>query len=122
MLIYDGECDFCERWVARIKQRDTEDRIEYVPAQTVPDGMFAAADRARFAEAVHFLDTDRVLSWGAHTVPRILKYLPRQRKWLWIFRWSGVIWVADLIYRRVARRRHCFGRVIRPDRPPTPVS
>lgn len=112
-LIYDGDCDFCSRWVEKVKKRDTDQRIEYVPAQTVTDGEFSAADRARFKEAVHFLDTEGILSWGAYTIPHVLKYLPKQRKWLCFFRLSGVLWIADVIYRRVARKRHCFRRVVK---------
>ena len=109
-LIYDGDCDFCSRWVEKVKRRDAGQRIEFVPSQSIPDGEFSAADRARFKEAVHFLDTDGILSWGAHTLPHMLKYLPNHRKWRWFFRLSGVLWVAERIYRWTARRRHCFGR------------
>jgi predicted DCC family thiol-disulfide oxidoreductase YuxK len=108
-LIYDGDCGFCSRMVEKVRKYDTENRIVYSPFQSIPDGAYTAADRARFKQAVHFLDEDRILSWGGHTLPHIMKYLPRWRKWAWFFNLSGILWFASLFYDRVARKRHLYG-------------
>lgn len=108
-LIYDGECGFCADIVEKVRKRDTEQRIEYVPFQSVPDGAYSATDRARFSQAVHFLDTDGILSWGGHTLPHVMRHLPACRKWVWLFRSSGLMWFAAFFYNRIARKRHLYG-------------
>ncbi len=105
-LIYDGECGFCSRSAEKVRKRDTDHRIEYVPYQSIRDGEYTAADRARFQTAVHFLDEDGVISWGGYVLPHVMRYLPRWRRWAWVFRLNGVLWFAARIYQRTARNRH----------------
>jgi predicted DCC family thiol-disulfide oxidoreductase YuxK len=30
-VIYDGQCNFCKRWIGRLRKADTEHRFEMVP-------------------------------------------------------------------------------------------
>ena len=108
-LIYDGECGYCSRTVEKVRKYDTDHRIEYSPYQSIPVGEYTAADRARFREAVHFVDRDGVISWGGYILPHVMEYLPRWRKWAWFFRLNGVLWFAARIYTHTARKRHLLG-------------
>ena len=74
MLIYDGDCAFCRRWIARW-QKATGDRIAYCEYQKV-EAHFPEISRADFEQAVQLIEPDgRVLS-GADAVFRIFDFAP----------------------------------------------
>ena len=52
VLIYDGECNFCVRWVGRLKHM-TKDRVEYLPSQEVCERFPLRAMNIRFNGSVH---------------------------------------------------------------------
>ena len=64
MLIYDGDCNFCMRWVGRLKYM-TKDRVEYLPFQVV---------RERFSQIPHE-DYKNSIQW----VDLVGKYLKVQK-------------------------------------------
>lgn len=110
VLLWDGDCGFCQRWVRRLESRDAGDRIETLKA----------TDRAKYPEllgitdhalnhAMHLaLPDGRVLA-GGRAVPEILRLLPRWRWVAWVFGIPGVAWATDRVYGWVAARRHKLG-------------
>lgn len=110
VLVYDGDCGFCRRWVDRLRRMDREGRILCVAAAErdqvagLPD-----LDPVALARAMHLVLPDGAVRTGARAVPVILRLLPRWRWGTWVFAVPGVPWVADRVYEWVATRRHRFG-------------
>ncbi|HUG28000.1 MAG TPA: DUF393 domain-containing protein [Gemmatimonadales bacterium] len=110
VLLWDGNCGFCQRWVAQVERWDRAGRIETL----------RAADRAKYSELLRISDQDlnhamhlaipggRVLA-GGRAVPEIFRLLPGWRWLVWVFRLPGVAWVTDRVYAWVAARRHALG-------------
>ena len=110
LLLFDGDCDFCRRWIARWKQV-TGDRVEYAPFQEVGTRL-PEIPKAPFAEAVHLVEPDGRISRGGEAVFRALAYAPGHRGWLWAYRHvPGFSGLSEWCYRLVARHRPVFTRV-----------
>lgn len=104
LLIYDGDCGFCRRWVARWR-RWTGDRVAYATAEE------AAASHPeippeRFREAVVLVEPDGRVSYAAEAVARSLAVRGPGKVLLWMYRRvPGASALGEAAYRRVARRR-----------------
>ena len=79
LMVYDGDCGFCRRWVARWK-RTTAGRVEVEPYQTAQE-RFPEIPLAQFKRAVQLIDPDGSVSSGAEAVIRSLATVP-YRKWM----------------------------------------
>lgn len=110
VLLYDGNCGFCRRWVTRLRRIDRDERISFLPATeraSVPD-LPSLTDEA-LDRAMHLVLPDGTVLPGARAAPAIMKMLPGWRAFAWVFRLPGVQAVADRIYAWVATHRHRFG-------------
>jgi predicted DCC family thiol-disulfide oxidoreductase YuxK len=111
-LIFDGECRFCRRWVARWR-RQTGYRVHYVPYQKV-GGRFPQLRREDFENAIQFVNPDGSARSGADAVTRLHDY------GLWgghsfgaLLSIPPIIWILRLGYRFVARHRSFFSALER---------
>ena len=66
VLIYDGECGFCQRSV-EIGKRITGDRVHYEPSSRVPTGLPGIPPEA-FARSVQWVGSDGSTCSGAEAV------------------------------------------------------
>ena len=110
LLIYDGDCHFCRRWIARWKDA-TGERIAYCEYQKVEE-RFPESPRADFEQAVQLIELDgRVLS-GADAVFRIFDFGP-DGGWLprLLRRLPGFMPLARAAYRFIASHRTFFSRI-----------
>jgi predicted DCC family thiol-disulfide oxidoreductase YuxK len=107
-LIYDAECRFCRRWVARLKRWDRRDRIFLLPLQDPAAPDLAGLPREALRQAAHLVREDGAVCTGAWAAREVLAYLPAGWLVRIVARVPGVMALADLAYRRVARR---FGPV-----------
>jgi predicted DCC family thiol-disulfide oxidoreductase YuxK len=110
VLIFDGACPMCVRWMGRVRHWDEHDSFEYVPLQdpSVPH-RFPELDPDALATAMHLVGPDGEVWSGAAAVERILDLLPLGR-WLgWLFRLPFARPIADRVYRRVAENRSRLG-------------
>ena len=104
VFIYDGECSFCRRWIARWEMA-TAGRVDYAPYQEVSES-FPEVSNAAFAEAAHFVEADGSISCGAEAVFRLLAYAPCKRWPLLLYQnLPGTRTVCESAYRLVARHR-----------------
>ena len=104
LLIYDGECGFCRRWIARWKH-SFGDRVEVAPCQDVAS-RFPDMDPARFREAVHLREPDGTWTRGAEAVLRALAAAPGRGWPLRLYRHvPGFASVSEWVYRLVASNR-----------------
>lgn len=112
LMIYDGDCDFCGRWIVRW-QRETNSHVDYLPAQDrrVAD-QFPQLTREQLEAAVHLVTTDGSVFAGAEAVIRSLALASRARWLLRCYERSQTFArLADWSYRFVARHRQFFSAV-----------
>ena len=78
-MLWDGECDFCRRWIRRCN-RYTGDAIDYCPYQTALAD-FPLIDETACQEAVQLIMPDGSVLPAAHAV---LTALPLNNKAVWL--------------------------------------
>jgi predicted DCC family thiol-disulfide oxidoreductase YuxK len=111
LLIFDGDCGFCRRWINRWKTL-TGDRVTYAPSQEVaheyPD---IAADE--FRKSVQLIEPDGRRTSGAEAVFRTLVYGGSPG---WLRAYERSRWFAGLsefVYGIVAGNRPTFSNLTR---------
>lgn len=109
LLIFDGECTFCRRWVGRW-QRLVGDLAGAIESQQ-PElaTRFPELTRERLDAAVHLVEPDGRVSRGAEAVFRSLVGVWRAPLWAYEHL-PGCARLSELVYRCVARRRLCLAR------------
>jgi predicted DCC family thiol-disulfide oxidoreductase YuxK len=104
LLVYDGNCGFCRRWVARWR-RLTGERVEYIAWQDLGD-RHPEIPREDFAAAVHLRDSDGRWTRGAAASLGALRGVPVLGLAAWAYeRVPGFAAASEAFYRRVARNR-----------------
>jgi predicted DCC family thiol-disulfide oxidoreductase YuxK len=112
LLIWDGECHFCRRWIERWRVI-TGDEVDYAPYQEIAD-RFPDIPREQFQHSVVYIERNGQVFVGAAAVYRSLR-CRNSKKWLW---WSyqhfpGFAVVSELGYRLIARNRRFASSVTR---------
>jgi predicted DCC family thiol-disulfide oxidoreductase YuxK len=113
-MVFDGDCNFCRRWILRWQQANGE-RVEYVPFQdpTVAQ-RFPELTREQCEQAVQFIDADGHVYSAAEAVFRALAVAPCQRWPLWLYQYvPGVAPITEGLYRFVAKHRTSFSFLTR---------
>src|SRR5688572_19331279 len=112
LLIFDGDCSFCRRWIERWKNL-TGDAIEYAPYQE-------AAERAtsvppeNFGKAVHLVEPGGRITRAAEAVFRSLSLAGQKRHLLWMYEHVAPFrWIAEKAYAFIAAHRDPIDRVDR---------
>lgn len=110
VVIFDGGCGMCQRWVARLRRWDREGVLAFVPYQdpSVPQ-RFPWIPGPALAESVQVVAPDGSTWEGAGAAERLARLLPGGRPLALLFRLPLVRRMADAVYRRVAARRHRAG-------------
>jgi lipase maturation factor 1 len=106
LLVFDGDCGFCRRWIARWKTQ-TGLAVDYVPFQDESvAGRFPEIPRSDFEESVHLILPDASVSRGAEAVFRSLAEGARHRWLLGLYRRIPALAdVCELLYEEVALHR-----------------
>lgn len=106
-MVFDGECNFCRRWIARWQQ-SSGPRIEYLPFQDpAVAARFPEIPRSAFEESVQLIEPDGRVYSGAEAVFRALG-----RGQLYA-RVPALAGVSEAAYRAVARNRNVFSALTR---------
>src|SRR6476469_4805409 len=79
LMIWDGECHFCKRWIERWQQI-TAGKVDYVTYQQAAR-QFPEIPIEQFQRAVALVEPDGETFFAAEAVYRSLQYRP-SRKWL----------------------------------------
>lgn len=110
LMVFDGDCDFCRRWVSRWCMA-TGARVEYKASQDL-SGRFPEIPPDYFKSAVQLVETDGGVLSGADAVFKSLSYAPGKS---WTYRLYRIIpgfaWLSGFIYNFVARNRSFFSRL-----------
>lgn len=110
LLIFDGDCGFCRRWVAR-GQSLTGDRVEYAPSQEVA-AQFPKITAEQFKDAAWLILPDGSALSGAAAILRALQEAPGRRWLYWAYQHvSGFAGASEVCYRWVAGHRKFLSTV-----------
>jgi predicted DCC family thiol-disulfide oxidoreductase YuxK len=102
VLIFDGECGFCRRWVRRWR-RASGDRVEYLPFQDARVAeRFRDIPLASLEQAVHLVEPDGRVSSGAEAAFRLFRCAG-------VRRWPLRLYEASPLF---AKSAECFYRVV----------
>ena len=111
VIVYDGECVFCQRQIERIKRRDKQERFEYVPKQTPGlDDRFPRLAEGDFNTGMRLITPTGEIHVGADAVYQITRVLLPWRLFAWLYRVPGIHAVLRLAYSWVAARRQKLGK------------
>ncbi len=112
LMLWDGECRFCGRWIKRWRAVTGED---YLPFQdTTVAARFPEIPREEFEQAVQLVLPDGSVCAGAEAVLRALAAARRERWLLWLYRKLPVFSIlAETLYHEVAANREFLSRVDR---------
>lgn len=110
LVIFDGRCSFCRRWVERAKSI-TADALDYEEYQTAA-ARFPTIDPSAFGRAVHLIEPDGHVCRGARAVFGAL-HLGGRYRWLLAFynNVPGFAGVSEALYRLVASHREISDHV-----------
>ncbi len=110
VLIFDGDCSFCRRWVGRWKQL-TGDSIEFAPSQEAA-ARFPQIPAEAFEESVWLVEPDGKVTGAAHAVFRSLCLGGRKKYLLWGYEnVPGMAGLSEWLYTRVSHNRGTLDRV-----------
>ena len=104
LLVYDGDCTFCRRWVER-RGAAAKRHFDIESSQTAA-ARFPELAPADFEQSVQLIDIDGRVFSGAEAVLRV-RALAMSRGWL-LSAYAyvpGFAPIAEAIYRAVARHR-----------------
>jgi predicted DCC family thiol-disulfide oxidoreductase YuxK len=117
VVLWDGECGFCRRWIDHWKDR-VPDEVGFVPFQDVAGARLHewGIDEVDLEEAMHFVDANGRTFRGAEAVFELLRGAEDLR-----YRVAAALYrhveafrlLADAAYRFVANRRVLAARVTR---------
>ncbi|MFQ6044796.1 MAG: thiol-disulfide oxidoreductase DCC family protein [Gemmatimonadales bacterium] len=74
-LIYNGQCGFCLKWVARVERWDRDREIRLLPLQDAEAELISGRSRDALHEAVHFVRPDGAVFAGARAARELFRYL-----------------------------------------------
>ncbi len=106
LLVFDGDCGFCRRWIARW-QSATGDAVDYLPFQDETIGVrFPEIPRQSFERAVQLILPDGSVLSAARAVLRALALGGAARWLLWCYEeFPSFAGLAEWGYKQVAAHR-----------------
>ena len=110
ILVYDGHCSFCRRWVARIARMDRSDTFELVARQT--DGLtkrFPRLVEGDFDTGMRLITPDDAIHVGADAAYQIVRRLRYLRRIAWLYHVPGIHWLTRTVYAWIAANRQSLG-------------
>ncbi len=105
-LVYDGDCSFCRRWVARIARRDPGGTFEFVARQT--DGLtkrFPKLAEGDFDTGMRLITPDGAIHVGADAAYQVARRLRTWQRIAWLYHVPGIHWLTRTVYAWVAANR-----------------
>ena len=105
-LVYDGECEFCERLARWVERKDVERRVDVRPNQEERHVARVGLSREEVARAAWAVEPGGAKFEGAAAINRVLRELGYGWPLLGsLYLVAPFKWVEDRYYARVARKR-----------------
>lgn len=112
LLIWDGECHFCRRWVERWRDI-TGDAVDYETSQNAA-AKFAEIPAEQFRKSVIYINGEGEVFFGAEAVYRVLRCRGSRALLAWSYdNVPGFAAISETAYRIVARNRKAFSTLTR---------
>ena len=116
LMVYDGECGFCMKWIRRW-ERTTGEAVEYDSLQATSPH-YPEIPRASFEHEVKLITTDGRVYGGAEAVFRSLNLgahpgIVARLAWSMYRRVPGFAAATEFGYRLVAQHRSFFSAITR---------
>ena len=105
-LVFDGDCSFCRRWVARIARRDPSGTFEFLPRQT--EGLtkrFPRLAEGDFNTGMRLITPDDAIHVGADAAYQIARRLRYWHRVAWLYHVPGIHWLTRSGYAWIAAHR-----------------
>ncbi len=104
LLIFDGDCSFCRRWITRW-QHLTHDKIDYEPSQTAA-ARFPQIPPEEFGKSVFLVEPDGTNTRSAEAVFKSLALAGQYRSFNWLYQHAPPFaLLTEILYGLVARHR-----------------
>ena len=104
LVVYDGSCGFCRRWVTRLQAWDRHGRLDYLPLQDPEAETVTGHPRSALELAAHVVLPSGVVARGAAGFRALCLYLPWGRLPHALLSAPGALPLAERTYRWIARR------------------
>jgi predicted DCC family thiol-disulfide oxidoreductase YuxK len=112
LLIYDGDCGFCNYWVRYWRQL-TGDRVAYAPYQEVAE-QYPEIPIAAFENAIQYIAPDGKIATSAEASFLTLSHARGKGFWLALYRkLPGFAGISERAYAFIAAHRPAFHRLSR---------
>ena len=108
-IVFDGDCSFCRRWVARIARRDVSGTFELVARQT--EGLtqrFPKLAAGDFNTGLRLITPDDTIHIGADAAYQIVLRLRYWRRIAWWYHVPGIHWLTRTVYAWIAAHRQAL--------------
>ena len=106
VVLYDGTCGMCTGWAEWLRKRDSQGRIDFIPAQDERASVISGKSLEEMMSAMHWVGADGRVVAGAAAVCDAVAYVDGVRWPSRIVRLPVVRIVAEFVYRVVARYRY----------------
>lgn len=104
LVVYHDGCEFCRRWVRRLRRWDRHHRLTFLPLQDAQAPAIAGVSREVLEEAAHVVMPSGRVYAGAEAFRAIAPLLPGGILPHLLLRVPGALPLADRVYRWIARR------------------
>src|SRR5205814_2082523 len=112
VLIWDGECLFCRRWIERWREITLDD-VDYETSQQIGN-RFPEIPREQFERSVILVDENGYVRFGAEAVVRSLRCRSSKRWLAWsYYHVPGFAPFSEVCYRVIASNRRFFSAITR---------
>ena len=112
-VLYDGSCSLCRASVARARQFDKRQRVEFLDLHDpVAQERFPQIDRDVAMRWMQAVDARGHVWSGAEAWARVGLRLPGWNLLAWVLLLPGVRWLAAGVYSWIARNRYRWNRSV----------
>jgi predicted DCC family thiol-disulfide oxidoreductase YuxK len=111
VVIYDGECPFCRKQVARIKLHDKAGVFDYTPRQEPGlEQRYPTLAEGDFNTGMRLIHPSGSIDVGADAVYQIARRLSLWKHLAWLYRVPVLHQAARAIYGAIAKYRYKLAR------------
>jgi predicted DCC family thiol-disulfide oxidoreductase YuxK len=114
LIIFDGDCGFCQKWIQRIMKWDRFNQFEYVSLQTPEKWKIRAPHltEEHLKQAMYAISPDHTIFVGFDAFRHISQGIPALLWLKWLSHIPGVPWIGRHVYAWIATNRFRLGGTV----------